>query len=112
MPPRIMPIGVGPAAGYVPPAVINDVWKAAREQAAGEMERVVRIARAGGVRVTTMIADGPAAQAVVRAAERRRAGLIVLGTHGRTGVKRFLLGSVAERVVRTARQPVLTVAGA
>lgn len=53
----------------------------------------------------------PAAQ-IVEYAERNRIDLIILGTHGRTGVTRVLLGSVAERVVRTAPCPVLTVPAA
>jgi hypothetical protein len=50
------------------------------------------------------------ARELVRYAKEHAIDLIVLGTHGRTGVTRALLGSVAERVVRTAECPVLTVA--
>jgi nucleotide-binding universal stress UspA family protein len=50
-------------------------------------------------------------QAIVETADRLGAELIVMGTHGRSGVSRFLAGSVAERVVRMARCPVLTVSG-
>ncbi|MGD0483863.1 MAG: universal stress protein [Gemmatimonadales bacterium] len=55
------------------------------------------------------VASGPAAQAITDAARRHAADLIVVATHGRTGVLHLLLGSVAERVVRTAACPVLTV---
>jgi nucleotide-binding universal stress UspA family protein len=48
---------------------------------------------------------------IVRSAKRQRADLIVMGTHGRTGVARFFLGSVAARVAATAPCPVLTVRG-
>jgi nucleotide-binding universal stress UspA family protein len=48
---------------------------------------------------------------VPRAARRSRADLIVIGTHGRSGLSKVLLGSVAERVVRFASCPVLTVRG-
>jgi nucleotide-binding universal stress UspA family protein len=58
--------------------------------------------------VTAVETGSPAAQ-IVRYAERVGADLIVLGTHGRTGVSRAILGSVAERVVRTAGCPVLAV---
>jgi nucleotide-binding universal stress UspA family protein len=57
--------------------------------------------------VTAVESGNPAAQ-IIRYAERQGIGLIVIGTHGRTGVSRALLGSVAERVVRTASCPVLT----
>ena len=54
------------------------------------------------------VAPDPAIE-IVEYAKEIRAGLIVLGTHGRTGVTRFLMGSVAEHVVRTAGCPVLVV---
>ena len=61
------------------------------------------------VPVVTAVESGSPATQIVRYAERCGADLIVLGTHGRTGVSRVLLGSVAERVVRTASCPVLAV---
>ena len=54
---------------------------------------------------------GPAAGPIVREARKQRADLIVLGTHGRRGVRRLVLGSDAEQVVRTASVPVLLVRG-
>ena len=62
-----------------------------------------------GVRVVTATAGGDPAREIVRYATRHGVDLIVLGAHGRSGVNRILLGSVAERVVRTAPCPVLTV---
>jgi len=55
------------------------------------------------------VATGPAYLAITDAARRHEADLVVVSTHGRTGVLHLLLGSVAERVVRTAPCPVLTV---
>jgi nucleotide-binding universal stress UspA family protein len=55
---------------------------------------------------------GAAADAIVREAKKQRADLIVLGTHGRRGMRRMVMGSDAEEVVRTARVPVLLVKGA
>ena len=52
---------------------------------------------------------GPAAYPIVREAKKIRADLIVLGTHGRRGLRRLVLGSDAEQVVRTAAVPVLLV---
>ena len=59
--------------------------------------------------VVTAVETGNPAKQIVRYAERVEADLIVMGTHGRTGVTRALMGSVTERVVRTANCPVLTV---
>ena len=52
---------------------------------------------------------GKPAEAVIQTAQERRADLIVLGSHGRTGVERLLMGSVAERVIVLASCPVLVV---
>lgn len=64
-----------------------------------------------GTAVPVVIASqrGDAAEEIVRYAKAHGIHLIVLGTHGRTGVSRVLMGSVAERVIRTAPCPVLTV---
>jgi universal stress protein A len=59
--------------------------------------------------VTSATTAGPPARAICAAARRTGADLIVIGTHGRTGVSHALLGSVAEAVVRRAPCPVLTI---
>jgi nucleotide-binding universal stress UspA family protein len=56
-----------------------------------------------------MLRTGDARDMILQAAEEVGADLIVMGTHGRRGISRALLGSVAEMIVRTARCPVLTV---
>ena len=62
----------------------------------------------GGARATLEVSDRPA-DAITRYAKHEQIDLIVMGTHGRTGVTHMLMGSVAEHVVRTAPCPVLTV---
>jgi universal stress protein A len=61
------------------------------------------------VKVRTMVGHGSAADEIVATAEREHADLIVISTHGSTGLERLVFGSVAERVVRLAPVPVLTV---
>ena len=63
----------------------------------------------GQVPWTAEVVFGPPYVAITEAAARHHAGLIVVATHGRTGLLHLLLGSVAERVARTAVCPVLTV---
>ena len=58
---------------------------------------------------TAEVVFGPAYLAITDAAQRHGADLIVLATHGRTGLVHLLLGSVAERIARIATCPVLTV---
>ena len=71
---------------------------------------VVR-ARAAGAKATVTILEGSPAERIVHTARARRADLIVMGTRGRTGLSRFLLGSVASRVISMSPCPVLTVRG-
>lgn len=65
--------------------------------------------RAASVVVTLQIADGRPARMIVETAKAMGSDLIVMGTHGRSGVAHFVMGSVAEHVVRTAPCPVFTV---
>jgi nucleotide-binding universal stress UspA family protein len=59
--------------------------------------------------VRTIVRTGSANEEIVNLATDERAELIIIGTHGRTGLNRLLLGSVTERVIRFAPCPVLTV---
>jgi nucleotide-binding universal stress UspA family protein len=63
--------------------------------------------RAPGVRIDTVLTRDDPVRAIIDAATRARADLIVLGTHGRRGLAHVLLGSIAEKVIRAATQPVL-----
>jgi K+-sensing histidine kinase KdpD len=68
------------------------------------------LAKKGGVtRTVPALLAGHAESAIVKYAERERIDLIVLGTHGRSGLRRALMGSVAEAVLRTAPCQVLTI---
>ena len=62
-----------------------------------------------GVKLSTSLEQADPRDGVLTAAEKVKADLIVMGTHGRRGISRALIGSVAEGVVRTAPVPVLTV---
>jgi universal stress protein A len=65
-----------------------------------------------GLHVTTDIRFGPPREGIVKAAKAVEADLIVMSTHGRSGLPHLLLGSVAEHVIRAAHCPVLAVRGA
>ena len=62
-----------------------------------------------GLEVDFQSVDGPPAPEIARIAMEQKYDLVVLGTHGRTGLARFLMGSVAEEVVRTCHVPVLSI---
>jgi nucleotide-binding universal stress UspA family protein len=63
------------------------------------------------VRARALLLEGTAHDRIARAAKTQRADLIVMGTHGRSGLARFFVGSVASRVVSVAPCPVMTVRG-
>ncbi len=78
-----------------------------RTAATAYLAEVARTLRGQGVDVRVLLREGPAADAILHAAEDEKATLIALSTHGRSGAARWLLGSVAEKVVRGASAPVL-----
>jgi nucleotide-binding universal stress UspA family protein len=78
-----------------------------RSQAA--VDRVVALADERGVEANGTVTRGRPERAIVDAVEEGGADLVAMGTHGRSGVRRLVLGSVAEAVVRTSPSPVLTV---
>ena len=66
---------------------------------------------AAGISTTTHAVVGAAFQKILETAGKVNADLIVMGTHGRTGMEQVIVGSTAERVVRRSKIPVLTVRG-
>ncbi len=97
--------------GYISPAAYEQMSSAARAWAQKRLDRAVAKAKTARVRARGMLREGVAHEQIARVAKARHAKLIVMGTHGRTGVARFFLGSVAARVAATAPCPVLTVRG-
>ena len=80
-----------------------------REGLLRELERFVEPAGADAVPLEFAVAEGSASAEIVKRARETGSGLIVLGTHGRSGLERLLLGSVTERVLHRAACPVLAV---
>jgi nucleotide-binding universal stress UspA family protein len=95
--------------GYVSPPNYARLREAARAYGRKRLGRLVGRAEKAGVHATAMLREGTPQAEIVRAARRPGVELIVIGTHGRTGLSRLLLGSVASRVVGLASCPVLTV---
>lgn len=95
----------------VEPPTYLQLQKASRAWALKQLARLTARATARGVRATAMVVEGSEAGTIARVARSRRVSMIVIGTHGRSGIERALLGSVATRVVSLATCPVLTVRG-
>ena len=102
----VMPV---PADGYVSPKVYDEMAASSRAWANKQLAKRVARAKAAGARAKGRLMEGIAHEQIVRAA--RRSDLVVMGTHGRSGLAKFFLGSVASRVVSAAPCPVLTVKG-
>jgi nucleotide-binding universal stress UspA family protein len=83
--------------------------EAAEESARRGLDRLLARAKAAGVTASDVIVQGTAADAIVGVANERDADHIVLGTHGRTAMRRLILGSVAQRVTALASCPVVTI---
>lgn len=106
-----MPAMLGPTAAVVPdeggtPIGVRDY---ALRSATAHLETLAAALGADGVATSFVAVLGSAAHEIVAVAEREGAELIVMGTHGRTGLAHLVVGSVAERVVRHAPVPVLTI---
>ena len=99
------PVEITFPEGMVAPAVVADFRKTALDRLQCHAER----ARTRGRTVETHIAEGIPWLGIAAEADAIGAELIVMGTHGNTGLKHVLLGSVAERTIRSAPCPVLTV---
>ena len=70
---------------------------------------IEKLAKREGVHTERWIVEGHPAEEILRIAEEQSVDLIIMGTLGSSGITRFLLGSVADKVIRTSRIPVLTV---
>jgi nucleotide-binding universal stress UspA family protein len=93
-------------------AVAVDIVPQLRAGGKSVLAKALAAAEKQGLKAKTVMREtlgGSAAEAIVREAKKQRADLIVLGTHGRRGVRRMVLGSDAEQVVRSASVPVLLV---
>ena len=97
--------------GYVSPKVYEDLVASARGYGKKNLDALVAKAKKAGVRATSVLLEGVAHEQIARTARRLRADLVVVGTHGRTGLAKVFLGSVAGRVVAIAPCPVMTVRG-
>lgn len=100
-----LPVSVTMAYGV---AIPQTVWEGVQEAGAQRLAEVASRVEKAGIRVTTAQRTAPAADAISEAAATEHSDLIVMATRGLTGFKHVLLGSVAERVLRTAPCPVLT----
>jgi len=87
----------------IAPEVAGEMMGRARDL----LGKVQSMSRAEGIDAEYILIEGNPARSIVETAQKRNSGLIIVGSHGRTGLKRLLMGSVTERVVGRAPCPVL-----
>jgi nucleotide-binding universal stress UspA family protein len=92
-----------------PLGVPQDFAEAVKRGAQRQLEELEKLVANAGLRCTSQVRESSPIAAILDEVERRDADLIVMGTKGLSGLKHVLLGSVAERTVRLAPCPVLTV---
>lgn len=110
--PPVIPVAVPPMGPPVTPSttkVYMEAMEAEREAASEYLSTFAEPLRKRGLQVTPELTDGPAAGAILGRAATVGADLIAMTTHGRSGLERLVLGSVAEEVTRRAPCPVLLV---
>ncbi len=101
------------------PSTISENWTACKEtiykimRSDGEkaVSKIKKIGEASGVEVREVVLDGYPSNEIIDFAANNNIDLIVMGTLGETGLERFLIGSVAEKVVRGSKVPVMVVRG-
>ncbi|MDQ2855161.1 MAG: universal stress protein [Acidobacteriota bacterium] len=101
-----------PTVGYTgmsEPLPIADISEQMEDSAERELPKIAECEECAGLDVEELIVHGEAATEIVRVAKDREVDLIVISSHGRTGLGRILFGSTAEAVVRHASCPVLVV---
>jgi nucleotide-binding universal stress UspA family protein len=100
-----------PMIGFPDGAIIAtpDLATRVSESAQIGLNKSIETIASSGLPVRALLKQGPTWRTIVETATEVGAGMIVMGTHGRHGLPRALLGSVAEKVVRSAHCPVLTV---
>jgi nucleotide-binding universal stress UspA family protein len=106
-----LPYQLGPDAVIVPEATGApiSVKEYAIQSAEAHLQDIVSRLAKDGVTATGVIKLGVPVDEINQAVDDHKIDLIVMGTHGRTGLRHLMAGSVAERVVRSAKVPVLTI---
>jgi nucleotide-binding universal stress UspA family protein len=90
-----------------PEVMIGDTWELVQREGEKALDRIRNMA--GSVQLETVILEGKPATEIVKYAREQDIDLIVIGTQGKRGIERFLLGSVAESIIRSAPCKILVV---
>jgi nucleotide-binding universal stress UspA family protein len=100
-------VGLGVPINYA-----EEELEAAKQQAMNYLDKAGEGLRSKGAVVNTKVNVGDAAEKIIETAEEMKADLVAMSTHGRSGLRRWAFGSVAEKVLRAGTTPILTVRAA
>ncbi len=106
---HVVPPLTAPPEGYFAADIFSRYWEGAREEAEAQIAKLAAEARLENLKVRSRVDKGRAADQILQAAVEEEAGLVVVGTAGRSGLRQVFIGSVADEVLRRAPCPVLTV---
>jgi nucleotide-binding universal stress UspA family protein len=107
----IAPVIAAVPQQYLDAVTLDQLEKRAQQWSTRQLNKLADHARRAGLKAGIELRSGDPVGQIIRAARTGRADLIVVGTHGRRGLPKFLLGSVAERVIKMAPCAVVTVKG-
>jgi len=107
----VSPVVPVPGDAYISPKMYDDLAVSARASAQKQLDKLSAQVKKARVKSRAFVLEGAPADEIVRFVRGRRVDLIVMGTHGRAGLAKLFVGSVADRVVAAASCPVLTVRG-
>ncbi len=105
----VSPPLVFPVEGYFPPEAYENLLRNERRDAEKSFDRLLGSVEGSGLTIRIRLEEGAPAARILEVAKQEAADLLVVGTHSRTGLPRAILGSIADRMVRQATCPVLTV---
>lgn len=115
---ELLQVYTPPLSALIPPAYPAEpekvtgmqIAQAAKEKAEAYLkEKMRQLLESGAQRVSYALAEGDAAARIIDTAQQTRGNLIAMSTHGRSGIRRWMLGSVAERVVWHSGDPILVI---
>jgi nucleotide-binding universal stress UspA family protein len=102
-------IPYGGGEGYIDPRIYQQIEDDARNEAESYLKGLATRIKMGPAQVKTEVLLGRAAESIIAYAKKVNVDIIVTATHGRSGVTRWVLGSVADRLLHIAPMPVLVV---
>ena len=107
----LLNVAANPAREFIfdDPSIASKSVDKQIEKARSYMQDIENQLKKEGYKVSSILGEGAAAEVILKLAEQENIDVITMSTHGRTGPTRWLIGSVAERVVRNSKVPVMLI---